>query len=266
MAVVAAVNRHVVLLRILSCCLPVIFVVWPQFCLPQSTSDSFYSLPQCDTLYSQRVDTKKSQEAATCYEELFAKHPDATVAARLGKTYYWLGAHSAKGEQLDLFQKGIDWSKKAIALDPKNPGGYFWLGVNNGKYGETRGILKSLFLVNPIKDAMNQVIALDPDYEYGGAYRVLGRMYFKLPRFAGGGIDKSIEYLKKSLASAPNISTTRLFLAECYLSQKDYKRAHHELITIVNTSPVSGLEPEFAADKAEAHRLLKEMNRKMKQE
>ena len=44
---------------------------------------------------------------------------------------------------------------------------------------------------------MQQVIAIDPAYEHGGPYRVLGRMYFKLPRFAGGGINKSIDESKK---------------------------------------------------------------------
>ncbi len=264
MAVVAASKRRSNWFLFFCNCLSIIFLSWPQFGLSQSTPDLSFALQQCDSLYSQRAaDSNKPREAAACYEQLFAKRPDADVAVRLGKTYYWIGAHAAQDTRLELFQKGIDWSNKAIQLDPKNPGGYFWLGVNNGKYGETRGIIKSLFLIGPIKDAMNQVIALDPDYEYGGAHRVLGRMYFKLPRFAGGGIDKSIDYLKKSLAFAPNISTTRLFLAECYLSQKDYKKAQHELNAILSTPPIPGLEPEFAADKEEARRLLNEVNKKI---
>lgn len=264
MAVVAASNRHSFWLRILFIYLSVLSLPWLQSVLAQTTPDFSFALQHCDSLYSQRIDSNKSLEAATCYEQLFAKRPDADVAVRLGKTYYWIGAHAPQDKQLELFQKGIDWSNRAISLDPQNPGGYFWLGVNNGKYGETRGVIKSLFLVSPIKDAMNKVIAIDPDYEYGGAYRVLGRMYFKLPRFAGGGIDKSIEYLKKSLASAPDISTTRLFLAECYLSQKDYKRAQYELNTILSSPPIPGLEPEFAADKEEARRFMNYVNKKIK--
>jgi tetratricopeptide (TPR) repeat protein len=236
----------------------------PPLCFPQTVSKLPDTLQRCDHLYSQRADSVKTREAATCYAEAFAKNPIEDIAVRLSKTYYWLGAHSATDKQPELFQKGIDWSEKAIKINPKSAGGYFWLGVNNGKYGETRGILKSLFLVGPIKESMQQVIAIDPGYEYGGAYRVLGRMYFKLPRFAGGGIDKSIEYLKKSLQYAPNISTTRIFLAESYMAQKDYQHAQQELNSILSTPPIPGLEPEFTADKEEAKRLLAEVNKKIK--
>jgi tetratricopeptide (TPR) repeat protein len=234
-------------------------------CYSQPATTIPAAFQNCDILYNQRADLTKCSAAITCYERVFAEAPGDVVAVRLAKSYYWLGAHTNKDEQLEIYQKGIDWSKKAIELNSKNPGGHFWLGVNNGKYGEARGILKSLFLVGPIKDSMQQVISLNPGYEYGGAYRVLGRMYYKLPRFAGGGMDKSIEYLKKSLAYAPNISSTRLFLAESYMAQKNYKQAQQELNAILNTPAIPGLELEFNADKAEAQRLLPEVNKKLKE-
>lgn len=200
--------------------------------------------------------------AIHCYEQSFAAAPLEDTAVRLGKCYYWIGAHSGEDDRTALFQKGIDWSKKAIQLNSKSAGGYFWLGVNNGKYGESRGILKSLFLVGPIKEAMQQVIAIDPAYEYGGAYRVLGRMYYKLPGFAGGGVDKSITNLKKSLEYAPNISTTHIFLAESYIKQKDYQSAKNELNLVLKSAVIPGLEPEFQDDKATAARLLVELKEK----
>jgi len=141
------------------------------------------------------------------------------------------------------------------------PAVFFWLGVNNGKYGESRGILKSLFLVGPIKEEM-QVIAVDPAYEHGGAYRVLGRMFYKLPGFAGGGVDKSIINLKKSLEYAPNVSTTHVFLAESYIKKKDYQSARNELNFVLRAAVIPGLEPEFQADKAAAARLLEEIKNK----
>ncbi len=233
-------------------------------CFPQPAAKPSASIQNCDSLYNQRADINKSREAITCYERIFAATPGDEIAVRLAKSYYWLGAHAAKDKQIELFQKGIDWSKKAIEINPKNAGGHFWLGVNNSKYGEARGILKSLFLVGPIIDSMQQVIAIDPGYEYGGPYRVLGRVYFKLPRFAGGGINKSIENLKKSLEYAPNISTTHLFLAESYMAQKEYQLAQQELNIILSTPAMPGLEPEFNADKEEARRLLAEVAKKTK--
>ena len=232
-------------------------------CFSQAAPPVSPGIEKCHELARNRTDMALYREAIQCYEQSFAVAPREDTAVKLGKCYYWLGTHAAKDKQIDLFQKGIDWSKKAIALNPKGAGGHFWLGVNNSKYGEARGILKSLFLVGSIIDSMQQVIAIDPAYEHGGPYRVLGRVYFKLPRFAGGGINKSIENLKKSLEYAPNISTTLLFLAESYIAQKDYQRAQQELNIILSTPAIPGLEPEFTADKEEALRLRAEVNKKL---
>jgi tetratricopeptide (TPR) repeat protein len=231
-------------------------------CFSQAAPPVSQGIEKCNELARNRTDMVTYREAINCYEQSFAATPREDTAVTLGKCYYWLGSHSSEDVQTELFQKGIDWSKKAIALNPKGAGGHFWLGVNNGKYGESRGILKSLFLVGPIKDEMNQVIAIDPAYEHGGAYRVLGRMFYKLPGFAGGGADKSIANLKKSLEYAPNVSTTHIFLAESYIKQKDYQSAKNELNFVLKAAVVPGLEPEFQADKATATKLLEELKDK----
>lgn len=232
-------------------------------CSAQAIKPVSPGIGKCLELARNRTDMVTYRESIQCYEQSFAAAPLEDTAVRLGKSYYWLGSHSAEDVQTALFQKGIDWSKKAIELNPKSAGGYFWLGVNNGKYGESRGILKSLFLVGPIKEAMQQVISIDPAYEHGGAYRVLGRMYYKLPGFAGGGVDKSIANLKKSLEYAPNVSTTHVFLAESYIKQKDYQSAKNELNFVLKAAVIPGLEPEFQADKAIAARLMDELKDKL---
>jgi len=214
-----------------------------------------------DDLYKERQAPAKCLEAIKWYEQGFSERPLEETAVRLAKSYYWLGEHSPQDAKLELFQKGIDWSKKAIEINPKSAGGYLWLGVNNGKCGEAKGILKSLFLVGPIKDAMQQVIAINPSYNYGGAYRVLGRMYFKLPRFAGGGMDKSISHLKKAIEYGPEATTNHVFLAEAYVAQKEYNRARQELNFVLQASLIPGLEPEGKEDKAAAQRLLVDLNK-----
>ena len=113
---------------------------------------------------------------------------------RLSRILYYIGEHTEKKkEKKSIFAQGVYYAERAIDLEPEKPDGHYWHGVNNGKYGETRGVLKSLFLVKPIKQAMNKVIELDRSYEDGGPDRVMGRVYFKLPGFAGGSKEKSLE-------------------------------------------------------------------------
>lgn len=91
-----------------------------------------------------------------------------------------------------LFKLAMEICKKAVALRPNGAEGHYWLGVHTGSYGETRGVLKSLFLKGDIISEMNKASAIDGTYENGGTYCVLGRLYFKVPGLFGGSNRKSL--------------------------------------------------------------------------
>ncbi len=109
----------------------------------------------------------------------------------------------ASDEKQKIFKQGMDIAKKMIALRPDRVEGHYWLGVHTGSYGEARGVLKSLFLKNDIIRAMNKAVAIDGAYEQGGAYCVLGRLYFKVPGLFGGSNKKSRQYLEKCRTDRP---------------------------------------------------------------
>jgi TRAP transporter T-component len=217
-----------------------------------------------DELYKERADLDKCREAINHYEEAFAETPREEIAVRLGKAYYWLGGHLPEETRAETFQKGLEWSRKAIELDLKSVGGHFWLGVNQDKLAETRGMLKNPALVKSIEEEMEKVIKLNPGYEGGGPHRVLGRLYFKLPRSAGGSIPKSLSNLRKAIEYSPRRLLNRLFIAEVYLALKQHKQAEMELHFILNTPPEPGCEPEGLEDKAAARKLLEELNENLK--
>lgn len=99
---------------------------------------------------------------------------------------------------------------------------YFFYGANLGKYGEAKGIIASLSRVPELKRNMQAIYDLDMEHvEQYGANRVLGRLYYKLPGFAGGDKGKSEELLreavKETLAPGTNVSVhglNNLYLAE----------------------------------------------------
>jgi len=153
----------------------------------------------------------------------------------MSKILYLIGCHTAdKKEQQEIFSQGIALAEKAIALDVGKPDGHFWLAVNNGKYGESKGVMKSLGLVKPIKESMNKVIELDRAYEEGGADRVLGRLFFKVPGIAGGSKDKSLTHLQKSLEFSPNDPLTLLYLGDTYLALNEIDKAREALNKVLN--------------------------------
>ena len=184
-----------------------------------------------DRLYAEMKDMAAAQEALAKYREAAVKAEDKfEVFWKLSRILYFIGSRTdSKKEKKVIFGQGIYYAKKAVALESEKPDGHYWLGVSYGSFGEAKGVLKSLSLVKPIKEAMNKVIELDRGYEDGGPDRVLGRVYFKLPGFAGGSRKKSLEHLLKSKELGPNDALTRCYLADTLLSHKEVDKAREEL-------------------------------------
>lgn len=191
---------------------------------------------QGDELYTHMEDMATAKEALAKYRKALPQAADKYEAYwRVARILYYIGEHTeSKKEKKTIFSQGIYYAKKAVELEPQKPDGHYWLGVDYGVYGETRGVLKSLSLVKPIKKEMNKVIELDRNYEDGGPDRVLGRVYFKLPGFAGGSKKKSLEHLLKSKELGPNDALTRIYLAETYLRLKEVDKAKEELEYVLN--------------------------------
>jgi tetratricopeptide (TPR) repeat protein len=214
---------------------------------------------QGDELFAQRGDLDKAKEGLIRYHDALARNEDPyAVYWRMARIEYWIGDHTADSkEKKRIFEMGINHAKKAVALDPKGVEGHYWLGVNYGVYGEAKGVLKSLALVKPIKEAMRKVLAVDPAFDDGGADRVLGRVYYELPGLFGGDKKKSLEHLLKSKEMGPQVGLTRIYLADTYLAMKDAAKAREELEFVIAMEPDPNLIPETAEEKEMARERLK---------
>lgn len=213
-----------------------------------------------DELYAQRESIEKAKEAQKLYEEAIKLDPKNYEAHwKLAKTIYFIGQRSPEEKKVSIFEKGVEIAKKAVALEPNKPEGHFWLGVLYGVYGEARGVMKSLFLVDDIKEEMNITLKLDPNIEGGGPYRLLGRMYYKLPGIAGGSKDKSLEYLLKAKEICPSNALTRIYLADTFLAMKKKEEAKKELKEVIEMEPDPRWIPETKELKKEAKEKLEKI-------
>ena len=113
---------------------------------------------------------------------------------------------------------GIEYADRCMLINEKMTGCYYYHAVNTGLYYEARvlGYQKGLKIM--IKDA-GKVIELDPSYNYGGIYRILGKIYERVPLTAARpgditrNLDLSEKYFKKALKISPQYPENRLFLA-----------------------------------------------------
>jgi len=213
---------------------------------------------QGDALYTERGDLAKAKEARAKYEAaLAAKEDDYGASWRLARILYWIGDHTPDNDaKKAIFQQGIDHAKRAIELDPSKADGHFWLGVCYGVYGEAKGVLKSLFLVKPIKAEMRRVLEIDPAYDRGGADRVLGRVYHEVPGIAGGSEKTSLQHLLKAVEYGPRVGLNLLYLADTYIALDRIEDARKTLETILTMEPLPDLLPETQEERAQARERL----------
>lgn len=217
-------------------------------------------IKQADELYNEMRNMETAKEALALYRKALLEAENRYEAYwKIARMLYFVGSHTEdKKTRQNTFSQGVYHAEKAVALEPEKPDAYYWRGVCNGKYGETRGVLKSLSLVKPIKADMNKVLELDRSYEDGGADRVLGRVFFKVPGFAGGSKDKSLEHLQKSKELGPEDALTRIYLAETLLDKKMVEEAKAELDYVLSMPDDPRWILDIASSKAQAQELLKD--------
>jgi len=226
-------------------------------CLFAQTADEL--IAKGDELYAEMTDMATAQEALQYYRKAMGIAEDRYEAFwKISRQLYFIGAHTEKKkEKKTIFAQGVYNAERAMELEPEKVDGYYWRGVNNGKFGEAKGILKSLALVKPIKRDMNKVIELDKNYEGGGADRVLGRVYFKLPGLAGGSKKKSLEHLERSKELGPEDAMTRVYLGETFLAIKEIEKSRAELEYVLNNEDDARWITDIKESKETARELLK---------
>jgi tetratricopeptide (TPR) repeat protein len=88
---------------------------------------------------------------------------------------------ASAGILLGRYLKGESYADKAIELDPNNAKGYYWKASNIGRWGQTRGILASLFKANSMRKLVDRSAGLDPSQ--GDPWFLLGQLYEQVPGF-----------------------------------------------------------------------------------
>jgi tetratricopeptide (TPR) repeat protein len=137
---------------------------------------------------------------------------------------------------------------------------HFWAAVAWGQWGLANGKLASVRqgVARRVRDLGQAVVDLDPAYEQGGGYRILGRLHDQCPRipFLTGWVshDRSLQYLRAALALDPASTVDQVFLAEAILAHDGARRAEamRLLAACARAVPRPGLlvEDAFYIDRA----------------
>ncbi len=213
-----------------------------------------------DALYARRTDLASAERAADLWAAALERDPvgpSAFEAAwKLSRACYWLGGHEPDDRRRAALERGIEAGRKATALKPDRPEGYFWMAANMGALAESFGLRQGLKYRKPIKEALETVLRIDPSFQLGSADRALGRWYAKVPGLFGGSDREAEAHLRASLRYDPQSTASHYFLAELLLDHGRKAEARAELQAVLDAPLNPAWTPEDQEFKEKARRLL----------
>lgn len=164
-------------------------------------------LSSSDDAFRRRADIVNARTALEGYEKCQANEPLSTEAAwKFSMASYFFGHNfvTEQEEKKSHFRRGRDIGLAAVERDAKCAPCQFWTAVNMALYGESVGVFRMLGTIPAVKRLLLQSMENDPSYAYGGALRILGMIYNRLPGILGGDDDKAREYFRKAIEIAPD--------------------------------------------------------------
>ena len=217
-------------------------------------------LVKADSLFEQRsavfdtarilADVANVNQSISLYEKVLATSADAKV--RNEAAWKILQASFFKAmfttavvkEKVKLFSEGVAVGEKLVDEFPESVAVNCWFGIVLGYQGEYDSKINSAKNGIPgrVRKIAEKVIALDPEYLDAGGYRMYGRLHYIVPAvplvMSWPSKKKSVTYLEKACAIAPDNLFNELYLAEVLLDRKQTERAVGILESIVHTGGI----------------------------
>jgi tetratricopeptide (TPR) repeat protein len=161
---------------------------------------------------------------------------------------------TTRDEKLEAYDQGRQAAKRAVELAPRNVLAHFWYGTNTARWGQTRGVVRSLFLLPTVKQEIETVLELDPSFAPG--YALAANVYYEVPPLLGGDLDRAEQMFRKGLALAPRFTAMRVGLAKTLIKKGRLAEARKELQAVLDERAPDNLADWTTKDSKRAQRLL----------
>jgi tetratricopeptide (TPR) repeat protein len=226
------------------------------------------------------------REAVSSYEDALSARPESLEARwkllrALQSGRIFDRAREVSDQGLDLLAGGVGSGVRLDEMDPEEIRNrlaaadvsqravarlYFWSAINWGAWSRRAGLLSAVRrgVANRIHRYALITVALEPEYDEGGAFRLLGRLHASLPRvpFVSGWVDRqqSIPLLERAFAIAPANPGNRLLLAITLLdlAPERSSEALELLKQVERLTPRTSMRIEDLAMRREARERLSE--------
>ena len=172
--------------------------------VPLGLADFQEILDRVDQLHEEETYEQTKSLIESSLAEAKSGAEKAELHWRLARAWLNLGdeaedSGTAEEALLAYFESGEAEAQKAIDADANNHLGYYWKSANIGRWGQVKGILNSLFKAKPMRDLLQQAVAVEA--EHADSYYVLGQLFEQVPGFpvSFGDKDYAVSLGRKSL-------------------------------------------------------------------
>ena len=187
------------------------------------------------------------------------------VLWRLARAYWWKSTRIPKDDK----KTRIEWLDRAKAIGdraakaaPANPDAHYWYAAAMAETGSARGILQSLFMVKPTREALERGLAADPNH--ASCHYLMAELYLQLPGppLSIGNKQKAVEEARLAVKYGPDSSSHWLVLGRALIATKQYGEARQALGTLLAMAPDPGDPDGTRADQDEARAELQSIANK----
>lgn len=248
-----------------------------------SLANSDYQFVEADKakakeLFKARDNKEKLEECISVLEGIAKK--DSETFVMLAKAYYFRAEfEDEKSAKMAVYDKGVKYGEMAMntiegfvgtevkkkeeaegvkKITKENMDALYWTAANIARWTKFAPFAKKVAAKARVRYYWDRVFELDPNYNYGGAYRFFGGYFGLVPSITGDNDPaKSKEMFDKGLEIAPNYLDTKVLYAEAYAAHgavKDRELFNKLLDEVINAdiSQWPEIKPEnwFAQEKA----------------
>jgi len=188
------------------------------------------SINKAISIFSNEIENPKLEKDAALY---------------LLKSYYFKAefATSDEKKKKEIFNQGKTLGEEYIKKYPNSPSFRYWYLVNLGSWAEVYGIFTAARegVADLMKLHAEKIIELDPTYEDGGGYFMLGAVHYKSPYIpfflSWPDNDEAIKYLQLAHQAGKATLNQKVYLAQAFKKNKQYEKSRELLLEVINSNP-----------------------------
>lgn len=173
-------------------------------------------------------------------------------------SYMWGDVRArTRQDKLTAYDHGRQAAKRAVHMEPRHTAAHFWVALNTARWGQTNGVVRSLFLLPEVLREIRTVLDLDPHFT--PVYALAGNVYYEVPALLGGDLAKAEEMFRTGLVQDPHYTVLRVGLGKTLLKRGRRDEARRELAAVLDERSPRNPADWTMKDAPEAQRLLESL-------